>query len=55
MLEKKYYKSKFNGCVRIRKNQLEWLNKNKKRYNCKTTAGFLDILINNQKEHDEKL
>jgi len=38
--------SKFNTHIRIRKDQLEWLNENK---TTKTTAGYLDKIINEKK------
>jgi len=40
---KNKYESVFNVAIKIRKNQLEWIRKNK---TTKTMAGFLDIIIN---------
>ena len=41
-----YKNSAFQSLVRIKGNQLKWLNENKKNEGCKTMAGFLDIIIN---------
>ena len=53
--QKKYYKSKFNVCVKVRSSQLLWLRKNKKQSGCKTMAGFLDKIMNEHKKTDKLL
>lgn len=44
---KKLKRSKFNGLIRIRKSQIEWLKLNR---DCRTIAGFLDKIINKHKK-----
>ena len=46
------YKSKFDGLIRIRKKQKEWLKQNKPK-GIRTMAGFLDIIINEHKKNDK--
>lgn len=53
MSDKKYKQSedsRFQGMVRIDKKQLKYLKNNKKKYNCKTMAGYLDKIINYYKK-----
>ena len=52
--QKKYYKSKFDTCAKVRKKQLLWLKENKGKNGCRTVAGFLDKIINQYKTpHNE--
>ena len=46
---KKEYPSKFDGLIRIKKSQINWLKKNKPK-GVRTAAGFLDIIINSYKK-----
>lgn len=48
---KPQYKSVFDSCVKVRKKQLDWLKKNK---DTKTTAGYLDKIINQYKKQYNK-
>ena len=57
MSDKKYKQSrdsKFQGIIRIDKKQLEYLEYNKNKHNCKTMAGFLDMIINYYKKKKNK-
>lgn len=40
------YKSRFSKCVKVRPEQLKWLQENR---DTKTVAGFLDKIINEKK------
>lgn len=43
------YPNNFETLIRISKKQKQWIQENKKRFNCKTDASFLDMIINNYK------
>ena len=49
--QKKWRKSQFNACIKLRKKQLLWIKKNKI---TKTNAGMLDIIINFYKKYGDE-
>ena len=45
------YKSNFDKIIRIKDKQKQWIQDNKKKRNCKTDAGFLEVIINYYKQY----
>ena len=46
----KEWKSSYDKLIRIKTHQKEWIRKNRQKHNCKTDAGFLNMIINKYKD-----